>query len=132
MSLPEIVETKINTPYWQALREGRLDYQHCCDCNHRWLPAREHCPSCLSENTDWLTASGDGVLVSWVVYHKAYAPHLAEQIPYNVAIVELAEGPRLLSNIVDHPDGTGLAANAAVRLRIEQSNGRAIPRFCLA
>jgi uncharacterized OB-fold protein len=69
--------------------------------------------------------------VSWVVYHKAYAPHLAERVPYNVAIVELAEGPRLLTNIIDSPDGRSLAPGAAVELAIEEDFGRALPRFRL-
>lgn len=131
MSLPEIIETKITAPYWTALREGRLDYQHCTACGHTWLPARANCPACLSDDSEWRPALGRGKLVSWVVYHKAYAPHLADRIPYNVAIVELAEGPRVLTNIIDRPDGTGLTLDAPVSLRIEQDFGRAIPRFRL-
>ena len=64
-----------------------------------------------------------------MVYHKAYAPHLADRLPYNVAIVELAEGPRLLTNIIGHPDGDGLACRAALNLAIEQDFGRPLPRF---
>jgi uncharacterized OB-fold protein len=132
MSLPDIIETPVTTPYWQALREGRLDYQHCEACGHNWLPARENCPKCLSPETAWRPASGAARLVSWVVYHKAYAPHLADQLPYNVATVELAEGPRLLSNITDCPDGRGLAAGAALTLVISDAHGRAIPCFRLS
>lgn len=132
MSQPEIVETAINAPYWSALRQGRLDYQHCRRCGHDWLPARAHCPACLDTDSEWRAASGSGRLVSWVVYHRAYAPHLAARLPYNVAIVELAEGPRLLTSIVDRPDGSGLFADAAVALRIEEDFGRPLPRFCLS
>ncbi|MDF3907568.1 OB-fold domain-containing protein [Paracoccus sp. AS002] len=132
MSLPEITETAVNTPYWQALREGRLDYQHCKACGHNWLPARSNCPECLADDTDWRPASGIATLISWVVYHKAYAPHLADQLPYNVAVVELVEGPRLLSNILDRPDGQGLEAGAALTLVIGTALGRAIPCFRLS
>lgn len=131
MSQPEIIETKITAPYWAALREGRLDYQCCKACGHFWLPARANCPACLSSETDWRAAAGQGKLVSWVVYHKAYAPHLADRIPYNVAIVELVDGPRILTNIVDRPDGAGLTIGAPVCLQIEEDFGRAIPRFRL-
>lgn len=131
MSMPEIIETPVTAPYWQALAQGRLDFQRCRACGHGWLPARAHCPACLSSDSEWQPASGRGRIVSWVVYHAAYAPHLAERVPYNVAIVELAEGPRLITNIVDHPDGKGLGIGAPVELVIETDFGRALPRFRL-
>ncbi len=132
MSAPEIIETAVTAPYWRALSEGRLDFQHCRACGHGWLPARVRCPACLSDDSGWRPASGKGRIVSWVVYHTAYAPHLAERVPYNVAIVELAEGPRLMTNIIDHPDGQGLGVDAPVELVIETDFGRALPRFRLA
>lgn len=132
MSLPEIIETADTAPYWQALREGRLDYQHCLSCAHSWLPARAHCPQCLAGRTEWRPASGAARLISWVVYHKAYAPHLAGQLPYNVAAIELAEGPRLLSNVIDRPDGQGLEVGTALTLVISEAQGRAIPCFRLS
>lgn len=129
MSAPEIIETALTEPYWKALSEGRLDFQHCRACGHGWLPARRQCPACLSDDNQWRTASGKGRIISWVVYHTAYAQHLAERVPYNVAIVELAEGPRLMTNIVDHPDGKGLRIDMPVELVIETDFGRALPRF---
>jgi uncharacterized OB-fold protein len=131
MSLPEITESTVTAPYWDALRKGRLDYQHCRGCNHDWLPARAQCPVCLAADPEWRPASGVGRLVSWVVYHKAYAPHLSDRLPYNVAIVELEEGPRLLTNIIDSPDGTGLSVDAPVELEIQTDFGRPLPRFRL-
>ncbi len=131
MSFPEISETAVSAPYWQALSAGRLDFQHCRVCGHDWLPARAQCPVCLSDDSEWRPAFGNGRIVSWVVYHMAYAPHLAERVPYNVAIVELAEGPRLMTNIIDHPDGQGLNVDAPVELVIETDFGRALPRFRL-
>ncbi|MFW7343173.1 OB-fold domain-containing protein [Pollutimonas sp. H1-120] len=131
MSIPEIAENTVSAPYWQALREGRLDFQHCGNCGNSWLPPRNHCPSCLASDVSWLTATGKGRLQSWVVYHKAYAPQLNDRIPYNVAIVELVEGPRLLTNIIGCPDGKGLSPNAKVQLCIEEDFGRCLPRFRL-
>lgn len=131
MSVPEIVETAVTAPYWQALSEGRLDFQRCRTCGANWLPARAQCPVCLADDSEWRPASGKGRIASWVVYHMAYAPHLVERLPYNVAVIELAEGPRLLTNIIDHPDGQGLSVNAPAELVIETELGRAIPRFRL-
>ena len=131
MSVPEIRINDTNRPYWSALAEGRLVFQHCRACGHDWLPPRPNCVACLSSDHEWRAGSGHGRIVSWVVYHKAYAPHLAERLPYSVAIVELAEGPRLLTNIVNSPDGRGLSEDAVVELAIEEDFGRALPRFRL-
>ena len=131
MSPPDIIETADTLSYWQALAAGRLDFQHCRACGNRWLPGRRQCPACLSDDTEWQPASGKGRIVSWVVYHAAYAPHLEELLPYNVAIVELVEGPRLITNITGHGDGSGLSVGAAVELAIETEFGRALPRFRL-
>ena len=128
---PDITRNATNAPYWSALSQGRLDFQHCRACGHQWLPARENCPNCLAADPEWQPASGRGKLVSWVVYHKAYAAHLEDRVPYNVAIVELAEGPRMISNIIGHPEGQGLYAGADVELSIAKDFGLDLPCFRL-
>ncbi|MDE1947261.1 MAG: OB-fold domain-containing protein [Burkholderiales bacterium] len=124
---PEIGE--LNRPYWDALREGHLVVQR-CDQGHAWLPARRHCPACLSDQTRWERASGEGRLLSWVVYHQAYHPAFESRLPYNVALVELDEGPRLLTNVADAHDR--LRAEARVRLKVEWEGDLALARFRLA
>lgn len=126
---PEI--TAINRPYWDGLAEGALRFQRCDGCGHAWLPPRSHCPACLGTQIRWEAASGGGRIVSWVVYRRAYAPHLKDRIPYNVAIVALDEGPRLLTNITDSATGEGLSLGAAVDLTIEEDVGLHLPRFRL-
>jgi uncharacterized OB-fold protein len=59
------------------------------------------CPECLSRNAGWIRASGRGTVYSYVVYHVAYDPAFAHDLPYIVALVTLEEGPRFLTNIVD-------------------------------
>jgi len=61
------------------------------------------CPDCLSDRYDWARVSGRGTIASFVVFHKAYFPAFVAEIPYAVAQVELEEGPRLTSNLVDVP-----------------------------
>jgi uncharacterized OB-fold protein len=124
-------------PYWQALEEGRLVFQRCQACCLALLPARENCPSCLGTALGWHTAAGSGELVSWVVYHRSYHPAFADMVPYNVAIVELAEGPRLISSILPHSpdqpiDYSRLRTGAAVQLRIRERFGVSLPFFLLA
>jgi uncharacterized OB-fold protein len=124
---PEI--TELNRPYWDALEQGHLVFQRCA-AGHAWLPARRHCPTCLADAAGWHRSSGRGRLVSWVVYHTAYHEAFASLLPYNVALVELEEGPRLITNIVDANDA--LAGDAPVELAVERQDGQALARVRLA
>ncbi len=128
---PEI--TEVNRPYWEGLAAGKLQFQRCGACQLAWLPPRAACPGCLAPEPTWAAAGGWGHLVSWVVYHQAYAEHLKDRLPYNVAIVELDEGPRLMTNIIDSPEGFGFTVGARVRLALEEEEeGLWLARFRLA
>jgi uncharacterized OB-fold protein len=129
MDLPKPEPTELTRPFWDALRDGHLVFQR-CSCGHAFLPARRHCPACLREDRKWERASGTGRLVSWVVYHTAYHPAFESRLPYNVALVELAEGPRLLTNIVGPNEA--LVADAQVELKTEWEGDAALARFRLA
>lgn len=129
MAIPAPDITDINRPYWDALRQGRLMFQR-CHCGHAWLPARRECPRCLGDKVDWVPAVGRGRLVSWVVYHIAYNDAFKERLPYNVAVVELDEGPRLITNMIDAHEA--LACDAPVRLVTETEDGVTLARFTLA
>ena len=129
MDMPKPEPTELTRPYWDALREGHLVFQR-CGCGHAFLPARRHCPACLQPGPRWERASGRGTLVSWVVYHTAYHPAFESRLPYNVALVELSEGPRLLTNVVAPNDD--LAADASVELKVEWEGDVALARFRLS
>jgi hypothetical protein len=118
--------------YWSALEEGRLTFQRCAACDNAWLPPRTECPRCWSTEWRWATASGAAHVVSWVVYHVAFDKRFQDRLPYNVAVVELAEGPRLVSNLIGLPaDGPDLVGRR-VSLVIERDHDRALPRFKVA
>ena len=119
----------LNTPYWNSLAKGKLSFQRCNACGNEWLPARSECPGCLAENWQWEPAGGGAKLISWVVYHVAYHPAFENRLPYNVAIVELDEGPRLISNVVGVDDAEKLKIDQPLRLVIEDESGIAVPRF---
>jgi len=131
MTTPQPTLTPITRPYWDALEQGRLTFQKCEECDHSWLPARECCPACLSPAWRRVDARGNGRIVSWVVYHTAYADHLKARVPYNVAIVELEEGPRLLTSIVDC-EHAALQVDAPVQLKIVPEHGVSLPLFVLS
>ncbi len=91
--------------YWAALDENRLIFQRCRSCGGAQLPPRHECTACLAAELDWEQASGRAKLVSWVVYHRAYHPVMEAELPYVVAVVELAEGPRMIANLPGSGDG---------------------------
>jgi uncharacterized OB-fold protein len=114
--------------YWKSLEEGRFRFQRCSHCNNAWLPARTECTACWSPDWRWEDASGKGRLVSWVVFHTAFHEAFGKRLPYNVAVVELAEGPRLITNITNLPEGEDVT-DRPVSLVIERDMDRALPRF---
>lgn len=124
---PEI--DPIAEPHWEGLKSGELRYEYCKPCGHRWLPARGHCPQCLSRDTGWIASTGQAKLVSWITYHVAFNPHFADRLPYVVAIVELAEGPRMLTNIVDLDGEEDLRIDLPVTLQVEWEGATAVARF---
>jgi uncharacterized OB-fold protein len=131
-SFPAPERTELTTPYWEALDRGELAFQRCSECSNAWLPARAECPRCLAPQWRWENASGRGRLVSWVVYHRSYHPAFADRLPYNVAVVELDEGPRLISNITGIQGGEGLVADMKLQLHVENDGDVRLARFVIA
>ena len=113
----------------EALAAGRLTFQRCAGCGHAWLPPREECPRCLGFNLEWEDASGAAVLVSWCTYHQTPLPAFEDRLPYTVYMVELAEGPRLISGPAQPTGTTALAVGQRLELHIQNWEGRAVPRF---
>jgi len=96
--LPAI--SSLNKPYWEGLKSRELRLQKCDACGKVWYPPSPLCPGCWSRNLSWTRLSGRGRVSSWVVFHQSYYRGYDNEIPYNVAEVELEEGPRLLTNLV--------------------------------
>jgi uncharacterized OB-fold protein len=96
--LPSISD--FNRPFWEAARRHELHLQACDDCGRVWAPNGPVCPYCFSTNYRWRRLSGRARIASWVVFHKVYHPGFAKDVPYNVAFVELEEGPRIIANVV--------------------------------
>lgn len=97
------VPDSTSDPYWQAAREGRLLIQRCTACGTFFSYARPFCPVCWSEQVTWVHASGAATLYTWSVVHVNDLPAFKDLVPYVAAIVDLAEGPRMASMIVDCP-----------------------------
>ena len=95
--------TDLTRPYWAAAREGRLVVQRCDACGASWHPPLPACPRCHAAALGWREVSGDGTVYSRTIVRHATHVALADAIPYVVAIVELAEGPRIVTNITGCP-----------------------------
>ncbi len=97
--LPDVADPNM-APYWEAAKRHELRMQRCGSCDYVRFPPARHCPECLEENDDWVALSGRGTVWSFGVYHHLFNRAFADDIPYNVALVQLEEGPRLVTNIV--------------------------------
>lgn len=132
VTVPAPEHDALNTPYWDSLAQGALSFQRCNPCGHAWLPVRSECPQCLAADWGWERASGGAKLISWVVYHTAYHPVFAGRLPYTVAVVELDEGPRMISNVTAVGAAEPLRIEQRLRLLVQDEGGTAVPRFTLA
>ena len=96
--LPEV--DAFTRPYWDAAAEGRLLLRRCGACGRAHHYPREFCPLCWSEDVTWERASGRATLYTWSVVHRNDLPPFGSRTPYVAAVVDLAEGPRMMTEVV--------------------------------
>jgi len=116
-----------NEGFWAGVKRGELVFQRCRDCG-KWVhPPRPMCPGCRSLQKEWAPSKGKGKVYSWVTYRES--PHPGFPAPYSVVLVELKEGVRVVSNLVDtkHEEIT-------IGMRVEvvfdhMSDNFTLPRF---
>lgn len=128
---PEPVINADSEAYWAAARDGRLALQQCTDCGHLDFMPRHVCPTCWSEAKTWVDASGAGTVHSFSIVHRAPLSAFRADVPYVVALIDLAEGPRLLTNIVGN-GALDVAIGDAVTLCFEDRGAAKLPQFRLA
>ena len=97
--LPEIrPETE---EFWKATKKHILLIQRCKDCEKLIYYPRVACPRCLSSNIQWIKSSGRGIVYSYTIIHRAGDKAFDKDIPYAYAIIELDEGVRMISNLIN-------------------------------
>src|ERR1700761_2639424 len=121
--LPVPVPSSLSAPFWQAAAEHRLVGQRCTqDAHYEWTPQLA-CSSCLGDTLEWVTVTGLGTVYSYSAVSRPQVPGFP--VPYVVAIVELAEGPRMLTQLVDDTPLDAVRVGAAVRIHfIDRQGGR--------
>ena len=94
-----------SAPFWEACARHELLLQTCGSCGVVRFPPRPMCPACNSFEVAWKPASGRGRIWSWVIAHPPVLPAFADKAPYNIAVVELDEGVRMVGNLLGVPNG---------------------------
>ena len=89
-------------PYWEGLMQGELRIQRCDACKKAVFYPRSICPHCFADQLSWIVASGRGTIYSYTVAHQAFGA-FASDVPFIVIIVELEEGARIMSRLLDAP-----------------------------
>lgn len=101
--------------FWEGAAAEELRLQQCGQCRRVRYPIGPVCPTCLSDAFTWEVMSGHGHVQTFAVFHKAWAPWMERKVPYVVAQVEIDEGPRLTTNLLEIAPGDvriGLAVSA--------------------
>ena len=119
--------TPTSEPFWEATRENRFLLQWCIDCGHAIFYPREVCPRCLGGRLEWRPSSGSGVVYTFTVEYNPQNPNLTP--PYTIALIDLDEGVRMMSNLVGCPPQQ-IRVGMRVRISWERlSDGRHLPQF---
>jgi uncharacterized OB-fold protein len=101
--------------FWEAAGQGKLLYKKCAACGDSHFYPRPHCPFCFSDKVEWQEAAGRGTIYTYSVMRRA-------PVPYAIAYVTLAEGPTMMTNIVDC-DLDSIRVGQPVRLVFKPSDG---------
>jgi uncharacterized OB-fold protein len=115
--------------FWEGVENHELRIQKCRACDRHIYYPRSLCPYCHGADLEWVRASGSGILYSYTVSRRPAGPGFAADVPYVVALVDLAEGPRMMSNLVDvAPEDVTIGQRVEVDFR-EMSPGLTLPVF---
>jgi uncharacterized OB-fold protein len=129
MTGPTPVPTPETLPFWDGAAQGELRVQRCRSCERYYFYPRPFCPRCFSQDVEWTTVSGDARLVSYVINYRPLPP-FDPSVPIVVALVELAEGPRMMSNIVGvAPDPSALELDMPLTVSFAPRGDYALPVF---
>ena len=111
---PITPETK---PFWDGLREQKLMLPKCGDCGRAFFYPRIICPHCQSRNVGWIQGSGRGKLYSFEIAYQTISRAFKVKPPYVLAMIELEEGARMLSNLIDvEPDPKKIRCDMPVEI----------------
>jgi len=98
--LPRPLSPEVTRPFWEAARRHELVMPRCMTCDHLFFYPRSECPRCLSDQLEWMRASGRGRLHTYTIVYQPANAAFRDDTPHIYAVVQLDEGPRMVSNVV--------------------------------
>ena len=113
---------------FEGAARGELMIQHCLGCGEYRFVARKRCDACASPEFEWVAAGGRGKVITFAWVHQRYHPGFYDELPYNIAVVELDEGPRFITNVVGM-EGRELRGGMPVEVVFEAREDVHIPVF---
>ena len=118
-------------PYWDGAKNGKLMIPKCQACGKPFMHPRVLCPHCSSRDVTWIEASGRGTLHSFEIAHQILNKAFKVKTPVVLALVQLEEGPRLLTNLVNvEPDPKKIRCDMPVEVVFEkQTDEISLPMF---
>lgn len=124
----------VTAPYWDSLKQHAIKIQRCNDTGKYFFYPRGLSPFTLSDNVSWESVTGRGTLHSFTIVYAMRAPGFAEEVPYVVAIVELDEGPKMMTNLVDvEPEPSKIAIGSRVEIVYDDVTEEiTLPKFRLS
>lgn len=129
--VPRIADEAPARPFWEYVKARELRIQRCNECGRMRFPPSPTCANCLSDAAEWVRASGKGKVWSWVEFYQPYFRQVATELPYAVVMVELEEGPFMLSNLIGPASELSIGAPLEVVFD-ELTADVVIPKFRLA
>ncbi|MDH3601503.1 MAG: Zn-ribbon domain-containing OB-fold protein [Candidatus Tectomicrobia bacterium] len=99
--LPRPVNPELTRPFWEAAKRHELVMPRCKTCDQLFFYPRSECPNCLGSDLEWARVSGRGRLHSFTIINQPVNAAFRDDVPYVYAVVQLVEGPRMISNLVE-------------------------------
>lgn len=127
---PIPIPDEASQPFFDAAARGLLLIKHCQACERYLPPAAEFCDACFGPAPAWYEASGRATLYSFVINHQVLHPGFANEVPYDVLIVELEEGPRINGNFIGNRES--LRVNMPLQVAFEPAGEVFVPKWCAA
>jgi uncharacterized OB-fold protein len=135
VSRPLPVPDELSAPYWEAAARHVLAVARCSRCRAWVMPPDLTCPSCLSTDPGFTfePVSGRGTVRSWTVMRQSFLPVFADEVPFLLVDVELAESPdvRMIGRLLDGPDAPVQLGSAVTVAFEDVAPGVAVPAFRL-
>ncbi|SCU90949.1 conserved hypothetical protein [Cupriavidus necator] len=125
------IPTPVTQPFWEGCTAGEFRYQLCNACHEPQFYPRALCRHCHAQDLSWKVASGFGTVHTYTTVHRAPSEAFDADVPYLLALIDLDEGIRIMTNILNATE-TDVSVGAKVRIVFESRGDRVLPQAVLA